>query len=1437
MLPCMRRCCHLLLLLLPGSLLLGARACPEPTNATEAYDSPPYTSIATQLPSATQHLCDGTGVLYGGRMVQLFTPHEVPWRYTSVCFILVAPRGNNGTVVRGSVEMFDAVVQDNSLRPGALVASHAFRPLVFDASPRWATVDLGPAGLVARSRGVFIGVNWWSCGTVGVVVSVDLSVGRLVLDGSMPDGWILCHGSPDTLGIIRALALRADGVPHSRSSVPPLWTCSPAAYNDSVCSCNCGAWDPACARDPRSPDCGRESICDSSGRCTAPSWDTKACDLKSYWAYDGCQCECGGDPDPDCFDPFAPVSVCGNQANLSIPFCSWSDGAQSQCSETWTCGKERYGDGHRCDCECGVMDPDCLSPYNETSCADDWQCVNGKCAVVQYHDGVACDCNCGDYDPDCDSHLTLGYHSHNPPNGHCYPRCGDGEVVEGEECDSGAFCEANCTCQAGHSPYRFREKFCTGCGNGHIDDSEQCDSGDGCSECSCVSGFHPTSPLSPHCAREGVGAEAKRKVAIAGGVGGGSGLLLLVAVVCALFYARKVKNGPRPLNMPMEISGNATFVPSEDDFPPTSFGSPMPELFIDTGVGSPELLPPSGIVQQPSPDCPADCSPGQVVMVDSQGQPYTVRVEQAEMAENMQQDPSAVAAHQRGPSGLSLCAGGQGGGVELMANVNSNSVVPLAPIDSEDAATATRTADVDVLSMRSGGTDAGEPCPRTATSEVYDMPEYTTIDVQMTSTTQHLCDGSGLWYAGKWVQLFTPRTVPWMYTSVCFGVSSSGSGGNASATATVRGSLEVYDVAADAYSQLLPGTLLASYSFRPLTFAGSTWLQLDFGSYGIVAWSRGVFIGVNWWSCDHVGMLVSTNTSAGRLVYEGTSGWQQCYGSPGSRSATRALALRTDGAPYPRSSIPPLWTCTEAEYNDSACSCNCGAWDPACARDPRSLDCGSGSICDNSGRCTVTGWNTSACDLRRYWAYDGCQCECGGDPDPDCFDPFASVSVCGAQRNLSIPFCSWSYGAEAVCAETWTCGKERYHDGYRCDCECGVMDPDCLLDYNQTSCAGNWRCISGKCAVPEMWMCSESMYNDGTSCDCMCGAYDPDCDMHVPVYNCVRSQELCGYNGQCIPPGCGNKHVETWGTPPEECDGGAHCEAESCRCDSGYHSRNPPTIDCYPKCGDGVVVEGEECDGGAFCSNCTCQRGHEPYNDRHAYCKGCGNNHIDENEQCDSGDGCFNCTCVSGYHSTSPASTSCIRSGDTNSKKKVAIAGGVGGGCGFILLIAVVCALLYARKVKYGPRPINMPLEMSGNTTFVASDGCLDIPVASISSPMHGYLSSPPLGDPSALAATVLPLSGGGSGGSGGHVMMMDSQGQAFAVSMTNSQIAELAVQIAEDPALQLDQQNVDQQPGIAVLDGVDGANGMNSIVPLAPIDSEDVTMSVNTDAVARPMQ
>eukprot|EP00727_Mastigamoeba_balamuthi_P008296 m51a1_g4089 hypothetical protein (803) ;mRNA; f:42702-54629 len=314
-------------------------------------------------------------------------------------------------------------------------------------------------------------------------------------------------------------------------------------------------------------------------------------------------------------------------------------------------------------------------------------------------------------------------------------------------------------------------------------------------------------------------------------------------------------------------------------------------------------------------------------------------------------------------------------------------------------------------------------------SEAYDMLDDPLSHYNAMSFFQDVNDydddGTGL-FLQQWAQLFTPPQVPWKFTRVCVALQLM----NASTDFELHGTVSLYPVTVDyKWPELLPGERLSTVGFA-----------------------------------------------------QRVSDMQSLYRRNASSHNYQWVSIDVSNA----TGVPSAWSCNKIKYNDGVCDCGCGTGDIDCSRHFDQVNnCNPGETCDQSGRCIGLDWDEGPCTAANYWHYDGCQCECGGVPDPDCFDPNAPMSVCSS--NYTQPTCTFNYDSmSTTCSEKWTCDPDRYNDSVICDCNCGSPDPDCDdTKLNTTS-----------------WSCDLTKYNDGV-CNCGCGTGDIDHSRHFDkVNNC-----------------------------------------------------------------------------------------------------------------------------------------------------------------------------------------------------------------------------------------------------------------------------------------------------------------------------------------------
>ena len=184
---------------------------------------------------------------------------------------------------------------------------------------------------------------------------------------------------------------RSKKTKRSTCSIPFEWSCPASFYNSNDgCDCECGAWDPDCDISTSNEELfgcyGYINECFNSpsegGKCLTiqdrpvESW---YCDPSYYDANDGCDCGCGA-PDPDCNDPTQLTYGCYQAGNIGCKSdgnCNWPIAPVG-----WKCQDYHYATNDGCDCNCGIIDPDCLIPGIVTvyNCGcDAMQCDSGYC--------------------------------------------------------------------------------------------------------------------------------------------------------------------------------------------------------------------------------------------------------------------------------------------------------------------------------------------------------------------------------------------------------------------------------------------------------------------------------------------------------------------------------------------------------------------------------------------------------------------------------------------------------------------------------------------------------------------------------------------------------------------------------------------------------------------------------------------------------------------------------------------------------------------------------------------------------------------------------------------------------------------------------------------------------------------------------------------------
>jgi hypothetical protein len=141
-----------------------------------------------------------------------------------------------------------------------------------------------------------------------------------------------------------------------------------------------------------------------------------------------------------------------------------------------------------------------------------------------------------------------------------------------------------------------------------------------------------------------------------------------------------------------------------------------------------------------------------------------------------------------------------------------------------------------------------------------------------------------------------------------------------------------------------------------------------------------------------------------------------------------------------------------------------------------------------------------------------CDCFCGM-ADPDCTNPDLPLYGDEFTQCAEGQTCSPTFDGCDGLPTGWTCAEDQYNGGpgNGCDCNCGLSDPDCLLDPAEPveGCMGDEQCGGDGVCVPGAWSCDPSYFGD-MFCDCGCGVADPDCPDAT-----VGSCEYCMNVGSC----------------------------------------------------------------------------------------------------------------------------------------------------------------------------------------------------------------------------------------------------------------------------------------------------------------------------------
>eukprot|EP00732_Lithocolla_globosa_P002429 Lithocolla_globosa_v1_NODE_1584_length_2467_cov_5.572139.p1 type:complete len:763 gc:universal NODE_1584_length_2467_cov_5.572139:2427-139(-) len=220
----------------------------------------------------------------------------------------------------------------------------------------------------------------------------------------------------------------------------------------------------------------------------------------------------------------------------------------------------------------------------------------------------------------------------------------------------------------------------------------------------------------------------------------------------------------------------------------------------------------------------------------------------------------------------------------------------------------------------------------------------------------------------------------------------------------------------------------------------------------------------------------------------------------------------------------------------------------------------------------------------------------------------------------------------------WTCEPCYYDHDDGCDCECGIIDPDCTPDADIFGCDPTTSCFDGVClvpsegttkmdenekkqfsqlphhhhqsspntnpttekksqqkpssshqqqqtrdhiTVPSNFTCPSSYYHSQDGCDCNCGVFDPDCsDPLAQIYGCFGENIYCTFDGMCSP------IPEDQPSIPAEwqCDSSTYSSQDGCDCNCGVRDPDCDLSDTqYFVPLVGCPVSGSTCNAEGVC--------------------------------------------------------------------------------------------------------------------------------------------------------------------------------------------------------------------------------------------------------------
>jgi|GEM_PF-6914586 len=270
----------------------------------------------------------------------------------------------------------------------------------------------------------------------------------------------------------------------------------------------------------------------------------------------------------------------------------------------------------------------------------------------------------------------------------------------------------------------------------------------------------------------------------------------------------------------------------------------------------------------------------------------------------------------------------------------------------------------------------------------------------------------------------------------------------------------------------------------------------------------------------------------------------------------------------------------------AACQVSCGfECTTAAPSAEQSVEAPQTSGCQTSCGDGVVG-GAEGCDDEGTDDNDGCSATCAVETGWVCASPSVAESACGAAL-----VCTFACGNGVLDgAEICDAGEANGTEICGCRADCQYEDPDVGCDDGLAcnggdSCDGEGACTHGgnPCGTKA---CVEGGAGQDTFTCAACEA-DAECD----------DANVCT-DDRCVEGVCGNAATTAACDDGTFCNGAGTCGDGVCAepgnpCDAATEKCDETSRRCIPRCGDGVLDEGETCDGGAGCSP-ACELGVDP---------------------------------------------------------------------------------------------------------------------------------------------------------------------------------------------------------------------------------------------------